>query len=183
MSKVTTIAFLLSLGMVGSASAAVSGAPIGTGNTAITQSLTSASCSVSFPNDVTLPAFSTATFNNTPVNGRIGDVVNVGDITFSGCNNNTVNVVVTSSNSTSGSGYLYPTFNGSAQGFIGYWITINNGPAKPNGTVDTLQNIQINSDTYTLPVAIQTIKMKNGSFGSTTAGDYSANITYTATYS
>lgn len=183
MKKKSTIALILSLGIVGSASAATGGTTIGTGSSAISQSLTASSCSVSFPSDVTLPSFSTADFNATSASGSIGDEVSVGNIVFSGCNGNTVNVAVTSGSKTSNSGYIYPQFNGADQGYVGYWLKINSNGAKPNSTVSSLQNMSINSDSYSLPVTIATIKMKSGSFSSTETGNYTANVTYTATYS
>ena len=183
MKNISTIAFLLSLGVAGSASAATSGETIGTGSMTISQTLTAASCSVTFPSDVTLPSFSTATFNATSVNNEVVDEASVGDITFSGCNGETVNIALTSSSTTSGSGYIYPTINGQVQERIGYWVKVNGFGAKPNSTVSALQNMPITSDSYTLPVTIKTIKMIDSDLSSKGTGEYSATITYTATYS
>lgn len=183
MKKQSTIALILSLGIIGSASAAASGTTIGSGASSISQTLTASSCSVSFPSDFSLPSISTAAFNATSVNGRIGDEVSVGNIVFSGCNGNTVNIAVTSGSKTSNSGYIYPALNGGEQGYVGYWLKINDYGAVPNSIQSALQNMSINSDSYSLPVTVATIKMKNGSFSSTENGNYTANITYTATYS
>lgn len=183
MSKIKTIAFLFTLGIAGSASAVEPGTVIDTGSTAISQNVTSASCSVSFPGNITLPPFSTATFNNTSQYGPITDKVDVGNITFNGCNNSTVSVVVTSSNRTSPSGYLYPRLKGEDQSAVGYWLKINNYPGKPNGRTPELQSILIDSDSYALPVTIEAVKLLNTTFDARRVGELTANITYTATYS
>ncbi|ENB6579650.1 type 1 fimbrial protein [Escherichia coli] len=183
MKNIATIAFLLSLGVAGSASAATSGDTIGTGSMAISQSLTASTCSVTFPSDVTLPSFSTATFNDASVNANLVDATSVGDITFSGCSGESVNIALTSSNNVSSSGYIYPTINGNSQSRVGYWIKVNGVGGRPNTTVSSLQNMSIDSDSYTVPVVIQTIKMSNLAYSTSTTGEYAATVTYTATYS
>ena len=76
-------------------------------------------CTVSFPTSVTLPTFSKADFSAKAQNSVIGSQ-NAGNITFSGCNDQSVTIKVTTANTVSGNGYItFPVVNGSEQGQYG----------------------------------------------------------------
>ncbi|HAW7687697.1 TPA: hypothetical protein JLJ52_004886 [Escherichia coli] len=165
----------------GSVYANTSGTEIGSATQTITLPVLATTCSVNFPGDVVLGELDVSTFNALGMNGILS-TEDMGTIDFQNCNGTTVNLSVSTSNTVSASGYIYPTYNGAVQQRVGYWIRVNSSGAKPNQTADHLQNISVNSASFSIPVQIQTVKLVSGDWGQTVGGNLVATVTYTATY-
>ena len=165
----------------GSVYAYTSGTEIGSATQTITLPVLSTTCSVNFPSDVTLGELDVSTYNAAGALGVLS-TEGIGTIDFQNCNGATVNVSVSTSETVSSSGYIYPKYNGAIQQRVGYWVRVNGSGAKPNGTADHLQNISVDNANFSLPVEVQSVKMISGDWGQTIGGNLTATITYTATY-
>jgi len=173
------------LGMSASAFAAP-GDVINTSTQSVSSSLNPTTCSVTFPTDVTLPAVTTADYQAATQFGVIGNSsASAGSITFSGCNNQQVKVVIDSTNNKSSNGvFAFPTLNGAPQSVIGFAIKegLTNSYVKVNGQEDSKLVKTISGDSFEIPVTIESIRASGSSMAAGSSGALNASFVYTATY-
>ncbi|WP_000749067.1 type 1 fimbrial protein [Escherichia sp. TW14182] len=187
--KKSLIAITISL-FVGSSVSAIaatpaSGTQIGSGTLAVTGSTGESACSVSFPTSVTVPSFSKADFNAKSTREVITSQ-NAGNITFTGCSGQSVNLKVTASNTISGNGYIaYPVVNGKTQGQYGVVVGLEKDSVfqyiQINRDDANFQNITVGDDNYSIPVTVSSYKMGTNS-ADISYGTYNVNFVFTATY-
>lgn len=179
---------LLSMTAGSAMAAANSGTTIGTGTIAVTGTIGTSTCSVTFPQSVTMPSVTTAMYNQTQ---QLNPMVQqpAGNIQFSGCNGQSVNLKVTASNVAAVSGnklVAYPKVNDKGQGWLGLsfavstdsgsnfkYLKLDNSPSEP---------ISVTSDTFALPVRVNAVKMSTNNATDIGQGNYSASFVVTATY-
>lgn len=187
--KKSLLAIAISLIATGSVSAIAAapapGTQIGTGTLAVTGATAESACTVSFPTSVTLPTFSKANFSAKAQNSVIGSQ-NAGNITFSGCNDQSVTIKVTTANTVSGNGYItFPVVNGSEQGQYGLVVGLEKDGAekyiKVNKDDTNFQNIAVNNESYSIPVTVSTYKVGTNA-NAISYGTYNVNYVFTATY-
>lgn len=187
--KKSLLAIAISLIASGSvsaiAAAPASGTQIGTGTLAVTGAAAESACTVSFPTSVTLPTFSKADFSAKAQNSVIGSQ-NAGNITFSGCNGQSVTIKVTTANTVSGNGYItFPVVNGREQGQYGLIVGLEKDGAekyiKVNKDDTSFQNITVNNESYSIPVTVSTYKVGTNA-NAISYGTYNVNYVFTATY-
>lgn len=187
--KKSLLAIAISLIASGSvsaiAAAPASGTQIGTGTLAVTGTVADSACTVSFPTSVTLPSFSKADFSAKTQNSTIGSQ-NAGNITFSGCNGQSVNIKLTTTSTVSGNGLLtYPVVNGKEQGQFAITVGLDKDGTmrfmKANKDDTNFQNISVNNESYSIPVTVGTYKTGNN-VNDVSYGTYNVNYVFTATY-
>lgn len=151
----------------------------------ISGTITSASCTASFPGDVTIPAITEADYESVGAGTQLGTDMNVGNISLTGCNSKTVTLT------TKGTGNLPGdtkkgtfTYSNSAKGTdnpLVYTLGYTGGDLSlDNGTPVDFSPDKIK---YDIPLTLKV--MKNGS---TLAdiykyiGDFNTTVTYSITY-
>ncbi|HAL3059172.1 TPA: hypothetical protein H5293_000940 [Escherichia coli] len=185
--KLLAMGLLLSMTAGSAMAAANSGTTIGTGTLAVTGTVGTSTCSVTFPQSVTMPSITTAMYNQTsPHNAMVQQ--SAGNIQFSGCNGQSVNLKVMASNVTvAGSKVIaYPRVNNNQQGWLGltFGVSTDNGSSFKNLKLDNSPSepISVTSDTFALPVRVEAVKMSSNTATDIGQGNYSASFVVTATY-
>ena len=187
MKKALAISVALMVGASASAMAAsgVSGTQIGSGTLAVSGAVGESTCTVSFPNSVAIPAFSKADFQAKAMNSVI-TTQSAGNITFSGCDGQSVTIKVSSTDKVSGNGFqTFPVINGEEQGQFALALGLDkNGKkqyVKVNKDDTNFQNISITSSNNSIPVTVDLVKIGYNANG-ITYGSYNVNYVFTATY-
>lgn len=185
MKKTFFVMSLLST-MAASTAMAAPGDTIGTGSVAVTGTTGASTCSVTFPTSVSMPTITNSSFRATG-NGSAILRQDAGNIQFTGCNGQSVNLKVASSGGVlAGSKtILYPRVNNVEQGWLGlsFGISTDQGSTFTNLKQDNSPNaaIEVNSDAFSVPVRIEAIRMSAAN-NTVPQGSYSANFVVTATY-
>ncbi|EQC3334525.1 type 1 fimbrial protein [Escherichia coli] len=188
--KKTVLAVAMTL-MVGSSASAIaatpaSGTTIGTGTLAVTGTVGESACTVSFPASVTMPSFSKADFSAKAPNSVI-TTQSAGNITFSGCSGQSVNIKVATTSKTSGNGLqTFPSVGGKVQGQYALFLGLEKAGAKRYIKVNNLddpnfQNIGVTNDNFTIPVSVDVYKIGTNA-NDISYGSYSVSYVFTATY-
>ncbi|MFI3944584.1 hypothetical protein VBH09_24145 [Escherichia coli] len=137
--KLLAMGLLLSMTAGSAMAAANSGTTIGTGTLAVTGTVGTSTCSVTFPQSVTMPSITTALYNTTPT-GSAMIQQSAGNIQFSGCNGQSVNLKVMANNVTlAGSKTIgYPKVDDRQQGWLGlaFAVSTDNGSSFNNLKLD-----------------------------------------------
>ncbi|EIK6739216.1 hypothetical protein LKC87_004211 [Salmonella enterica subsp. enterica serovar Aqua] len=151
----------------------------------ISGTITSASCTASFPGDVTIPAITEADYESAGAGTQLGSDINMGNISLTGCNSKTVSLT------TKGTGNLVEnakkgtfTYSNSAAGTANplvYTLGYTGGDL----SLDSSTPVDFSPDTikYDIPLTLKV--MKNGS---TLAdiykyiGDFTTTVTYSIDY-
>ncbi|HAW0922480.1 TPA: hypothetical protein JLU65_003636 [Escherichia coli] len=188
--KLLAMGLLLSMTAGSAMAAANSGTTIGTGATlAVTGTVGTSTCSVTFPQSVAMPSVTTAMYNATQQLNAMAQQP-AGNIQFSGCSGQSVNLKVLASNVAAVSGnkkVAYPKLNNKGQGWLGLsfavstdggsvfkYLNLDNSPSDP---------ISVTSDTFAIPVRIDAVKMlANNNASDIGQGNYSSSFVVTATY-
>ncbi|EKQ3620682.1 hypothetical protein P4513_004537 [Escherichia coli] len=186
--KLLAMGLLLSMTAGSAMAAANSGTTIGTGTIAVTGTVGTSTCSVTFPQSVTMPSVTTAMYNKTQQLNAMAQQP-AGNIQFSGCNGQSVNLKVMASNVAAVAGnkvVAYPKVNNKEQGWLGLsfavstdsgsvfkYLKLDNSPSEP---------ISVTSDTFALPVRVDAVKMSANNATDVGQGNYSASFVVTATY-
>ncbi len=177
--------------------AANSGTTIGTGTLAVTGTVGTSTCSVTFPQSVTMPSITTALYNTTPT-GSAMIQQSAGNIQFSGCNGQSVNLKVMANNVTlAGSKTIgYPKVDDRQQGWLGlaFAVSTDNGSSFNNLKLDNSPSepiranqsqsepISVTSEAFALPVRVKAVKLSSNTATDIGQGNYSASFVVTATY-
>ncbi|WP_181657784.1 hypothetical protein [Escherichia coli] len=185
--KLLAMGLLLSMTAGSAMAAANSGTTIGTGTLAVTGTVGTSTCSVTFPQSVTMPSITTALYNKTP-NGSAMIQQSAGNIQFSGCNGQSVNLKVMANNVTlAGSKTIgYPRINGNQQGWLGlaFAVSTDNGSSFNNLKLDNSPSepIRVTSEAFALPVRVKAVRLSSNTPTDIGQGNYSASFVVTATY-
>lgn len=184
--KVSVIAATLIAAGFSSAYAAVTPPAINSSSITISGSITSSTCVVTFPTSATIPDIYQNDYTNTPADAQVGTDVNVGNVTFTGCNGKQVTLAA-KANALEGDN-TKGTFAFAGSGTenpmvytLGYQSGGNTGDFNLGDA--TPVSFTANGDDFNLP---QTLKvMKKGETIpdiASYAGAFTATVTYTATY-
>ncbi|EEZ4416912.1 hypothetical protein AAG720_000731 [Escherichia coli] len=185
--KLLAMGLLLSMTAGSAMAAANSGTTIGTGTLAVTGTVGTSTCSVTFPQSVTMPSITTALYNTTPT-GSAMIQQSAGNIQFSGCNGQSVNLKVMANNVTlAGSKTIgYPKVDDRQQGWLGlaFAVSTDNGSSFNNLKLDNSPSepISVTSEAFALPVRVKAVKLSSNTATDIGQGNYSASFVVTATY-
>ncbi|GDN96604.1 TPA: type 1 fimbrial protein [Escherichia coli] len=183
--KKTIISGLLIMATSGVAFAAgVPGQNIGTGNMTVSGTVGASSCTVSFPSSVSLPTIDASTYNAAPNQTTILSE-NTPGIMFNDCSGSTVKVRIdaTSSRGVSGQNLRVEVPGDGGNTRIALQLADGSDKGYSINTDDPkLTNININNNSYNIPLKVKALRWSTAALPNATAGQYSAVYTFTATY-